>query len=129
MKRIIFLFGEAEKGEFCLPYHCRSLEELCDTLGNPPEESLGLHLAVQSLLFKRDCLFFRVKEEGFSLDDYFRGLKYLEKTSLLEGIVAVGLPGVGNQELLGAVSSLCNKSKSPLLLTERDFYDYITSFS
>ncbi len=126
MRKAIFLFGEAEKGEFCLPYCCRSLEQLSDTFGHPPSESLGIFFAIQALLLQRDCIFFRVKEEGFSLDDYFRGLKLLEKESFLHPILAIALPGVGNEHLIQAIGGVCSQKKSSLILTEKDLYDYLT---
>ena len=79
MRQTIFLFGEAEKGDFCTPLVCKSFPQLAETFGNPPEESLGILYAVQALMFDRELIFFRVKEEGFSISDYMRGIKLLEK--------------------------------------------------
>jgi hypothetical protein len=128
MRYTVFLFGEAEKGEFCTPLHCRSLPQLADTLGNPPEESLGILYAVQTLLFERELIFFRVKEEGFSTADYLRGIKLLQGAeNLLPNIAAICMPGVGDREIISATSPICNLHKSFLILNEKDLYDYLTS--
>lgn len=79
MRHTIFLFGEAEKGDFCTPLRCKSLPHLAETFGNPPEESLGILYAVQALMFERDLIYFRVKEEGFSIQDYMQGIHLLKK--------------------------------------------------
>ena len=55
--RCVALFGEAEKGEFGIPLICQSLPQLCDVLGNPPEESQGIFYAVQTLLYSKQVLF------------------------------------------------------------------------
>ncbi|MES2122361.1 MAG: hypothetical protein V4492_06245, partial [Chlamydiota bacterium] len=68
MRLKIFLFGEAEKGDYCTPFVCKSLPQLADTFGNPPEESRGLMYAVQAILYERELIYFRVKEEGFSIN-------------------------------------------------------------
>jgi hypothetical protein len=121
----VFLFGEAERGEFCTPFLCRSLPQLADLFGNPPEESLGLMYAVQALLFERELIFFRVEEEGFSLGDYKRGIRLLENKSF--HVSAICMPGVGDAEIIGDVSSVCQLHRSVLITTERDFYDFMTN--
>jgi hypothetical protein len=123
------LFGEAEKGAYHIPYYCETLPQLVDFFGNPPEESLGLYFAVQGLLFKRKIIFFRVKEEGYSLQDYFIGLRALEKQITLPHLEAIAIPGVGNSEIIEAMTPLCYHYKSVLLLTERDFFDYMMQIS
>ena len=123
----IALFGEAEKGTFHQPCLCRSLEELVDRLGHPPEESQGLILAIQTLLFEQEVLFFRVHQEGFSAEDYLSGLHFIEsKAPTLE---AVAVPGVGDPAIIDRTSQICNLHQSFLILTEKDLYDYITSFN
>jgi len=128
-KYTIALFGEAEKGEFHIPYLCRSLAQLDDFFGNPPPESQGLYYAVQALLFKRDLIFFRVKEEGYSTEDYLLGLEALEKQQLIHDIAAICTPGVGDRELIQAINPVCEIYHSILITTESDFYDYLTSLS
>lgn len=73
MKKRVFLFGEAEKGDMCAPLRLQSLIELQEQLGNPPEGSLGIDYAVQTLLYKRELIFYRIREEGFNNEDYMRG--------------------------------------------------------
>ncbi len=126
MKPTIFLFGEAEKGEFCTPLFCRSIAQLADTLGNPPEESQGIAYAIQALLFKKELIFYRVKEEGFSTGDYMKGLRLLQKTDLLPHLHAICIPGVGDGEIIDAVSEICYEHRSLLVLSEKDLYDYLT---
>lgn len=126
MRHTIFLFGEAEKGEFCTPFLCKSLPQLADTFGNPPKESLGLIYAVQALLFQRELIYFRVKEEGFSIPDYMRGIRLLENKESFQQLTAICMPGVGDAEIIGATSSVCSLYRSLLITTEKDLYDYLT---
>ena len=128
MKPTVFLFGEAEKGDFCTPLLCRSLAQLAETLGNPPQESLGIQYAVQTLLYERELLFYRVKEEGFSTSDYMKGLKLLQNKELIPNLHAICIPGVGDYEIIEAVSTLCLMHKSLLLISEKDLYDYLTFY-
>lgn len=127
VKHAVFLFGEAERGEFCTPFICRSLPQLADTFGNPPPESLGLMYAVQALMFERELIYFRVKEEGFSLADYKRGIRLLEMKELFHSLTAICMPGVGDAEIIGDISSVCNLHRSVLITTARDFYDFMTT--
>ena len=120
----IALFGEAERGQFRKAYVLHELEELVDALGNPPEESQGIHFAVQALLYRRKLIYFRVEEEGFSMDDYFFGLKQLGKIKTLH---ALCMPGMGTLEVMEASLRLCEKHKSVLLTSQGDLYDYLTS--
>ena len=126
MKPTVFLFGEAEKGEFGFPLICQSIIDLCDRLGNPPEESQGIPYAIQTLLYSKQLLFCRVQEEGFSIQDYMRGFKVLQEATI-PSLQAIVIPGVGDTEIVEAASSLCNLYKSTLVLTEKDLYDYLMS--
>lgn len=123
----IALFGESERGTFQRAHHCDSLQQLVDHLGNPPPDSRGLAMAVQALMYERRLLFFRVAEEGFSSDDYYRGLRSLEKGEVVPNLAALALPGVGDPELLEACHGICRIYHSILITTERDLYDYLTS--
>jgi len=125
----IALFGEAEKGEFHSLMAFSSLPCLAETLGNPPEGSYGLHLAIQTLLFKKDLIFIRVKEEGFSLKDYMKGLNLLKESEKLKEVSAICMPGLGHRDILDEAFHYCNKFGSILITTEKDFYDYLTCFS
>jgi hypothetical protein len=122
----IALFGEAEKGEFQTAYYCQSLPQLVDYLGNPPIHSHGLFYAVQALLYHRDLLFFRVKEEGFSQQDYLIGLRLLETQQIIPHISAICLPGVGDIKIIRAMVPFCKSHHSFIITTEPDLYDYLT---
>ena len=125
MKRVMALFGEAEKGQFHTPYVFHSLLELAETLGNPPEDSVGLSLSIQAILYNRALMFFRVEEEGFSLDDYYWGLRYLKNQQTT--LNAICIPKVSDPTIIKETTYLCHKNKSLILITEKDFYDYLTS--
>jgi hypothetical protein len=123
------VFGEAEKGDFQRGYSCHTLPQLVDFLGNPPRNSLGLYFAVQALLFKRKIIFFRVKEEGYSLNDYLAGMHQLQSYQELIHLEAVGIPGVGNTEIIQALNPICHRYHSILFITEMDFFDYMMEIS
>ena len=126
MRYTVAVFGEAERGSFQTAFFCQNLEQLERNLGHPPENSIGLNFAIQSLLFDRNLIFFRVKEEGFSINDYINGLRLLESQHLFANVRAIGLPGVGNLDILKASEVLCDIYKSMLITTESDLYDYLT---
>ncbi len=117
------LFGEAEKGQFRKAYVLRELPQLVDALGNPPKDSQGIHFAVQALMYRRELIYFRVEEEGFSGEDYFFGIKHLKSVKRLH---ALCMPGVGALEILEASRLLCERHKSLLLTSQKDLYDYLT---
>lgn len=125
MKRAVFLFGEAEKGEFCTPFLLKSLPQLVETYGNPPPDSLGILYAVQALMYERDLIYFRVKEEGFSIPDYMRGLKILEQAFPSYHLTAICMPGMGDSEIIEASCNICSIYRSFLITTEKDLYDYL----
>jgi hypothetical protein len=127
MRHTIFLFGEAEKGDFCTPYLCKSLPHLADTFGNPPDESLGLMYAVQALMYDRTLIYYRVKEEGFSVQDYLRGIRLLENKEIFHGLTAICMPGVGDSEIIEATSPICSMHRSLLITSEKDLYDFLTA--
>ena len=125
----VVLFGESEKGDFHSLLNFSSLGTLAETLGNPPEGSYGLHLAIQTLLFNKELIFIRVKEEGFSFKDYMRGLHLLKEHEKLKEVSAICMPGLGHKEIIDEAFHYCNKFGSLLITTEKDFYDYLTSYS
>lgn len=128
MEPIIALFGEAQKGDFQRGYYCQNLWELSHYLGEPPsQDSQGLEYAVQSLLYQRNVIYFRVHEEGFSFQDYLRGLSFLEERREYFQLTAIALPGVGSREIIEATHSVCNTHQSFLIVSDKDLYDYLTS--
>lgn len=130
MDPVIVLFGEAEKGDFQKAYYCSTLWELSHNLGEPPsQECLGLNCAIQSILFQRKVIYFRVHEEGFSTQDYLRGLNFLEEKKDNVQVTAIALPGVGSREIIDVSHAVCTVHRSFLIITARDLYDYLTSFS
>jgi hypothetical protein len=122
----IALFGETEKGEYHAAYYCKTLDQLVDFFGNPPSQSKGLLYAIQALLFHRELIFFRVQEEGFSLEDYLFGVELLQKQETIPQISAICMPGVGNREIIQATFTLCAIYHSIIITTEADLYDYLT---
>jgi hypothetical protein len=126
---IVALFGEAEKGDFRKPHFCRSVPQLYENLGEPPDDSRGIFLAVQCLLHDHNLIYFRVKEEGFSFQDYFEGVWLLEKNGATKKLSAICAPGVGNSEVIDTFTSLLDLSKSILIMSEADLYDYLTDAS
>ena len=127
MRYTVAIFGEAERGNFQTAFFCQNLEQLESHFGNPPSNSYGLHFAIQSLLFDRNLIFFRVKEEGFSTSDYLHGLHQLETQHLFSNVKAIGMPGVGDHTIINASEALCDIYKSLLITTEADLYDYLTN--
>ena len=125
----IALMGEAEKGRYCYPYFFCSMCALMDTLGNPPDHTSGIYLAIKALYYDCFLLFFRVEEEGFSINDYFKCFNILENKKEDFKINALSLPGVGNDQIIEKGANICEKNKSILILTEKDLYDYLTSSS
>ncbi|NGX57122.1 MAG: hypothetical protein K940chlam3_00005 [Chlamydiae bacterium] len=122
----IVLFGESERGDYRIPYYCRSMHQLYENLGQPAPDSEGIHFAVQALLHDFYLIFFRVKEEGYSYQDYYEGFWQLEQRPLESRLSAICIPGVGNCEVIESVSSLCVNHRSILIMSESDFYDYLT---
>lgn len=122
----VFLFGEAEKGDFCTPLLCKSLPQLVDMFGNPPEESLGILYAVQALMYERELIYFRVREEGFSISDYMKGIKLLKEQGGFGQLAAICMPGVGDAEVIEATGIICSLHHSILVTTEKDLYDFLT---
>lgn len=122
----VALFGEAERGLFGQAYRLETLPQMVEYLGNPPPESSGLIYGVQVLLYERELIYFRVKEEGFSYQDYFQGFRLLKKNLGELNLAAICLPGVGSSEIIEEVTDLCDLHKSVMITSEPDLYDYLT---
>ncbi|MFV0340460.1 MAG: hypothetical protein ACK5MA_07560 [Parachlamydiaceae bacterium] len=121
----VALFGEAERGEYSYGYYCRYLEELAELFGNPPEDSSGLYYATQIILYHHPLIFFRVEEEGFSKQDYLRGVKILESSPHLEHVKALCAPGVGDRSILNALFPFCHEEQRLFITNEKDLLDYL----
>lgn len=126
MMHTVALFGEAEKGEYRTAYYVETLGQLSDSLGHPPEDSEGLYYAVQALLYRRGVIFFRVKEEGFSIEDYLLGLHFLQNRDLVPQLSALCLPGMGNAHVIEASTPVLQMHDSLLITSQNDLYDYLT---
>lgn len=122
----VALFGEAEKGDFKRAHHFNTIPQLLECLGHPPAESRGIYCAIQALLYQRELLYFRVREEGFSYEDYLLGLKLLLCKDLVQKLAAVCLPGVGDAEILDAIEPVCQTYHSIIITNASDFYDYLS---
>tara|TARA_A100001015_G_scaffold314286_1_gene423398 strand:- start:745 stop:1146 length:402 start_codon:yes stop_codon:yes gene_type:complete len=127
MSYTVAIFGEAEKGEIAQLHPITSPAQLNDTLGSPPIGSEGISIAIRFLLSKKKVLFIRVSEEGFSLENYFRGLHLLEKERDLPRVTALCLPGVGDHVILDACDSFCHKHSALIISSQKDLFDYLTS--
>lgn len=122
----IAFFGETQKGRFCYPYECKSLYQLADTFGNPPDDALALTFAIQALMYDKDIIFFRVQEEGFSIEDYMKGFSILKDINKIK-ISAICLPKVGSHLIIDSVEPLCKLHKSIIITTQKDLFDYLLS--
>jgi hypothetical protein len=124
----IAVFGEAERGKVFTPYCVESLESLLAVLGNPPEDSFGINIAIQALLYRCNLIFFRVTREGYSVEDYMQGLRYLEDRNKIRDLHGLAIPGVGDSQIIDETKKICSIHSSILIITEKDLYDYLTSF-
>lgn len=124
---MIFIFGQAEKGVFCRPTYLRQPIELFQQFGHPPDTSGGIPFALQTLMVSKPCIFYRVEEEGYSLNDYLRGLDILKSDWEHIKLEAIGIPGVGNSELIEKTERFCFKKRSLILLNEKDLFDFLTN--
>lgn len=123
---MIFIFGQAEKGVFCRPTYLKNVVDLLHNFGHPPELTSGISFAVQSLLLKKPCIFYRVEEEGYSLNDYLKGLDILKSDWENVKLEAIGMPGVGNPRVIENTERFCLKKRSLILVTQTDLFDYLT---
>lgn len=127
MRQTVALFGEAERGGLATLISIKSLTELNENLGNPPDESRGLFFAIQFLLYQHELIYIRVREEGFSTREYLKGMKQLLNQKNHLTLSAICLPGVGDAKIIDAMVSVCEERRCFLVTTERDLYDYLTS--
>lgn len=123
----IALFGEAEKGDLETVYYCSRMEQLFHFFGQPPNDTTGLFYAIQTLLYQKPIIYFRVRQEGMSLKDYHFGLHLLrDYARKIPHVGALFLPRVGSKAIIDEGLSICQENRSLLLITEADFYDYLS---
>ena len=127
MRQTVALFGEAEKGKLASLFFIKSLVQLNEELGHPPEESCGIDFAVQFLLYQCDVIYIRVEEEGFSSQHYIKGIDLLSRHQPISPFSAICLPGVGNEKIISAAKPICELHHTLIITTEKDLYDYLTS--
>ncbi|NGX63201.1 MAG: hypothetical protein KR126chlam6_00608 [Candidatus Anoxychlamydiales bacterium] len=127
MNSVIALFGESEKGRYCYPYYFSNVIELAETLGNAPDDSLGIELAIQALMYERDIIYFRVEEEGNSLEQYMRSIEILKDKNRVKKINAICIPKVGDSEIITNLDMICKMHKSIIIMSEKDLFDYLIS--
>ena len=127
MRHTIAIFGEAERGALSSLLFMRSIADLNEFLGNPPEDSLGIFFAIQFLLYNYEVIYIRVKEEGFSTKDYLKGMKLLQDKTKISALTALCLPGVGDGRIIDSTLPVCEIHRSFIISTEKDLYDYLTS--
>ena len=123
---VIAMFGEAERGKYRCIYYCQTVPQLHEYFGHPPPESQGIFCAIQALLYEIPLVFIRVREEGYSQEDYLIGLKLLAENRSLIDFSALFAPGVGDPEIVDDMVYLCQEQDSILITTESDLYDYMT---
>jgi len=126
MRQTVVLFGEAERGEIHALLSIKSLAHLNEVLGNPPNESRGIFFAVQCLLYEQELIYVRVKEEGFSIQDYRNGMKHLLNKEKVFHLTAICLPGVGDVRILDSATPILQRYAALMITTEKDLYDYLT---
>lgn len=100
------------------------LEELSLVLGEPIEGRSGVKDGIQALLYQYQLMFFRVQQEGLSVEDYYQGFAWIQKSRM--PITAMKLPGVGSRGLLASANTICLQKGSILVIDEIDFYDFAT---
>ena len=126
MLSTVVIFGEAERGRFHMPLALNSLEEVYRSLGNPPSDSNGIYFAIQTMLYDHRLIYFRVEEEGYNIKDYMVGFQLLKEGRAIQNVDAIGLPGVGSNEIIDSATLLSHKLHCLLLTREKDLYDYLT---
>jgi len=71
-------------------------------------------------------IYIRVKEEGFSTKDYFKGMKKLTDKNQIPYLTAICLPGVGDVRIIDSVHPVTKTHRALIITTEQDLYDYLT---
>lgn len=122
-KKQIAIFGQSEKA---LPWslsEIRSLPELIDKVGHPPADSCGLIIAIQSLMYEKEVLYYCVAEEGLDPEDYQRGLTDLLSRPKHYNLEAIALPGVSDPLILEEAKKVAKVHPCSLIIGEKDLFD------
>lgn len=122
---MLFIFGESEKGVLCRPTLCNTIVDLFQNFGHPPEGANGLFCATQTVLMKKPCVFFRVKEEGYSLDDYLKGLDILKNDWKGVTLQGIGIFGCSDKDVIEKTERLCLQRRSLILINQSDLFDIL----
>lgn len=115
--------GKAKPGKF---YSMTDLEELIEKIGIPLDNTVGTHLAVQTLLYNYPVLYYPVIEEGSSKKCYNSGMKALFKSKQADEVIAIVMPGFGSKPVLDLALDFCSEKKCVLILNEADYYDFLS---
>jgi len=123
------LFGTSQK-ECHNPLHLyKSLLDLYMDFGEPPTDTEGLYFAIQTILYGKSILYFRVQEEGEGREEYLEGLHLLRNLSSTQlRIDALFLPKVSAHEIIDEGLAICKNHHGLLLMKEADFYDWATDW-
>ena len=76
-------------------------------------------------MYERQVLFFRVQQEGFSIEDYMMGFSILKDKKKTKKIDAIFLPKVGNPEIIDSIDPICKSQSLIVITTEKDLFDYL----
>lgn len=124
---MIAIFGEAEIGSFKSLITLNSIPELTDKLGRPTKKGIGIHMAIQAILYDREILYYRIpNEEEPSCKEYLHGLNLLGRSTFINPLVAIALPAVNHRDILYRAKHLCHHCKILFLPNERDLYNFIS---
>ncbi len=104
----------------------KTLPTLAEKFGNPTSTGLGIHMAVQAMMYGHYVLFFRVKEEGVNIEEYLLGLFLLQNEKHASHISALSLPGVGDKQIIKEAFKISSNYKNLLIMNEQDLYDFMT---
>lgn len=122
----IVIFGKTDSAKPGKFYHIENLEELIHKIGMPIDETIGTHLAVQTLLYNYSVIYYPVKQEGMSKTCYEEGMKKLKRNKHANEVSAIVMPGFGSKNVLDQALDFCTEKKCLLILNEDDYYDFLS---
>lgn len=120
----VIVFGEASRGVWGQMSSCSELLDLYQIYGEPTEGSLGLYWAIQALLKGKECLYWRVRQESLSLEDYHLGLNQLSSLSL-ETWEGLFLPNMSESSVIEHAAAYCRQKQKLLLMDPLDLQDWL----